>query len=224
MVRAVFVRWITNMIAWQIGAAGTLLGLNYIVDPFIQVVLGAGDFLIDMAGYLFSGGDDDDEEMLKREIVEGVYETAFMFGTPFKQGTQILLRPDEQTVVDALLQGRIASQFGVLDRIVNTARVAAGQESEMTRKEQKNTLIDLNWFLDNYITGMGIVGPKRYTNEETDWTRLSYFLGEEDLTLPPHQGIFDEESPWMNGIQRWRTAFKQPHRGYVPLGHKIFKP
>jgi len=222
IVRAVLVRWISNAIAWQVGVSGTIMGLQYVVDPFIGAVLGGLELLSDLSGYLFGGDDDDDEEMLKRDIVEGVYETVVILGTPWKQGVQVALRPDEQDIVDALIQGRIASQFGTLERAVNTAKIAFGMEEEMSRKEVDKNLIDPVWAIDNFITGMGLVGPRRYVPEETDWTRLSMFLGEEDLTFPPHEGIFDEETPWLNAIQRLRTGFLQPHRSILPLGHKIF--
>lgn len=219
ILKALTVRWVTGLMALQLGYTMTIKGLQYVQDPAVQLGYKIWDLIIG----LLTGTGADDEEEAKQEALDILYDATFMYGVPARQVESILLAPEDQDVLETLTVGRIQGQFGTMGRFYNSMRVALGDD-EMTRDEQKKTFFNDKFLVNEFLFGLGIIGTYVRSEDENEYQSGDVFFGAGDTkTFPGYRRPLDEEKDYYTPDERFVNIFLKAHKNLFPSGDRLFK-
>jgi len=219
LLRLALTRTLTGMVMMQLGATGTIKGLQYLQDPLIQLMYGTWDLIVGLATDTLPKGWDDTRQFMMDEL----NNLAWTIGAGYRSAINIATAPDED-IVKTLTTGRIAAQWGAVERAKNTLSVM--QDKPVSRKVSNKTFFKPEYFVDQFLLGTQLFGTTVHSQfDQPYYNPGAIFKNDQFGTYQKYNrpmGINSRE--FLSWDKRMGRILFDPFRVLFPAGDRIVKP
>lgn len=148
-------------------------GVTNFQDPVGQAVYNLIDFVID----LFQEGFDPDDEDDKENLAWAIQDITLPLGMLYKMSIQATLTAPEKGYAETFVRGRVEDTFDFVWRASNTIDDIAYQlgYSDTEPDENMKTYVDMPWLVDDFVTGIKLVGWTSADNEPGTYMQYGFF-------------------------------------------------